>query len=628
MPETILFAEFKDDLLGLEEYLLGSVEVIAMQPCAQAYLSKNVVSYNNTLRYFGEEGHRSALNKSKEIMGLLRENFFLKDSFGVRHAYERAFFFHLRIYLHYWLVHLYIVNEAVAMHQPQKILSAPPSPLELISALIEKDRLLTHVVGAYSLAHKIDHEIVGSRKLSTKGWKFELPNWLKRVLFKVTLAAYKIKSKGKKVFLVPSDSYNMPRFLGELSVVVPGAMHVYMAVRKSSLKLRIREVCKGGAWLFAFLPDRVRTSNYEGFKALLSSQIQKLNETMDANPESFQYLGVDLRKPLLVYMENGLSPELTRLNAQADSLVRVLDVHTPEAAFAQHSLGIAYVLGELCANRSIPGMLISHGTHVPQDNQFAKIEWDEQARTMMNTHFPFVAVQTPWAERFLEKVEGLHSVPIETGPLLITKRITGKPEYKNIRQKLFPNHTDKTIVIQAGTPKCLYASRLWVYETIDEYISNINDLIRSVEQIEGMYLAVRFRPSGMLTTNDLRQLLVKSECYGIYEEGAFENYLLASDLLVSYSSTTIEEALQNEVSVLLYDPEGKYCHIPAETIKEGNGNQVSPIYYAGSKEELFLSLKWVRKNHLEMKVPENILWDPHSYSEKENLSWLADMGVN
>ena len=105
-----------------------------------------------------------------------------------------------------------------------------------------------------------------------------------------------------------------------------------------------------------------------------------------------------------------------------------------------------------------------------------------------------------------------------------------------------------------------------IYETFDEYIKNINDTIKAVKAIPNLYLAVRYRPSKDLSIDEFKKLLILDKCYEVYSQGAFEDYLLASDLLLSYSSTTIEEALNNNIPVLQYDPEGKYEHFPGQIL--------------------------------------------------------------
>ena len=95
----------------------------------------------------------------------------------------------------------------------------------------------------------------------------------------------------------------------------------------------------------------------------------------------------------------------------------------------------------------------------------------------------------------------------------------------------------------------------------------------SINSIPNLYLAIRFRPIEGISLDDLRLSLIKSNCYGIYIDGVFEDYLLGSDLLLSYSSTAIEEALQNHVPVLQYDPDGKYEHVSAQELTATEKNK-------------------------------------------------------
>ena len=105
--------------------------------------------------------------------------------------------------------------------------------------------------------------------------------------------------------------------------------------------------------------------------------------------------------------------------------------------------------------------------------------------------------------------------------------------------RIIPQHFNKIIILHAGTPKSSKGLRPYVYETVDEYIENINSLIKVIDKFEDMHLIVRFRPSDYLTLSDFQELLVKSSCYSIHSKGTFEDYLTIADLLVSYSSTTI-----------------------------------------------------------------------------------------
>ena len=107
-------------------------------------------------------------------------------------------------------------------------------------------------------------------------------------------------------------------------------------------------------------------------------------------------------------------------------------------------------------------------------------------------------------------------------------------------------------------------------------------------------------------------------------DGEFNDYLLASDLLLSYSSTTIEESLQNKIPVLQYDPDGKYEHIPAQELTASGKNNVSAVYSVMSKNNLIPGLLWWSEHHTEKKN-QSISWAYHVLDYDNHLKWLSHM---
>ena len=111
------------------------------------------------------------------------------------------------------------------------------------------------------------------------------------------------------------------------------------------------------------------------------------------------------------------------------------------------------------------------------------------------------------------------------------------------RKQLYGEFFNKKILLYASTPKFMGSLRPLIYETEDEYIKNLIIFINSMSNRQDIHLAIRHRERENLNCNDLLKILPKSNNYKIYPDGKFENYLLESDLLISYSSTTIEQAL-------------------------------------------------------------------------------------
>ena len=242
---------------------------------------------------------------------------------------------------------------------------------------------------------------------------------------------------------------------------------------------------------------------------------------------------------------------------------------------------------------------------------------------MFVTHYPFVAVQTQWAERFLKDQTDLLSKPLVTGPLIFAQKSRLHDTKEMLRVKIFEKHSNKKILLHAGTPKRWRAFRPWVYETVEEYIKNINLLIIAVQKVRGVHLAIRYRSNKNLTTANLRQLLINSDCYEIYDCGAFNEHLLAADMLVSYSSTTIEEALKNKIPVLQFDPDAKYWHIPTVYDQSQDLSELTEIQCASTPQELAKILKLFSEGK-----KKNMYDDRKSrHTLNERKSWLRKLRI-
>jgi hypothetical protein len=220
-----------------------------------------------------------------------------------------------------------------------------------------------------------------------------------------------------------------------------------------------------------------------------------------------------------------------------------------------------------------------------------------------------------------------NSIPIITGPLLFTKTRRDEDYKSRIKKRIIPQHYDKIIILHAGTPKPAQSLRPIVYETTDEYIENINSLIRAIDKFEEVHLIVRFRPSGYLQLNDFLELLTTSDCYSVHSKCTFEDYLTISDLLASYSSTTIEEALQNMVPVLLYDSQGKYCHIKDAQVLDPSLNiNVDSCYFIDSEKKLEWGLNWLIENHFKNDNVSASMWKRHNFSDGETVNLSSFFG--
>ena len=596
---------------------------IALSADVQERLTTRKIEFNNSDDYFGPKGHKSILVVSELIMRQFKKEWHYVDDFGIQHAYEKTLFFYLRLYLHYWLMYLYIVSQAIKKHSPKCIYIDKCSSLNnLGTSISDNNRIFGNLVRQYVESSNLDIKIVEEYEINHKSKASKRNSFMVKHLFNAfmstVLAIYRPFVKNKKVLLVADDSYNMLSLIDKIKTKDPKVFPIYINISRGKFWQHSKNLLTGKEVFLSQSFDAGDASSSLN-NALLdfSSKVKK-----HKNIEIFNFFGVDLRHILSAYVAKSSIDEMALLENSIKKMYGIFDVQKPCLALSQHALGYSYALGEMCSIENIPSLLITHGTHTLQkEDKYAQIEWGEHAKTIINARFSHSAIQSPIADEFFNSLDDKYSTGLKTGPLIYSRSKHDEPLPELKEWLIGKMHVDKKIIIHAGTPKGNSAIRPWVYETIDEYVRNINDLIDVVDSLKDVYLIVRFRPSEGLNKADFSKLVKPSDNYGIYSDGLFDDYLAASDLLVSYSSTTIEEALQNDVVVLQYDHDDKYMHIQAPAVIEGQDLDVNPIYYCGNKDELRSSIDIILKNINLIKL-EKHKWDLYRYPIDEKLEWL------
>ena len=180
--------------------------------------------------------------------------------------------------------------------------------------------------------------------------------------------------------------------------------------------------------------------------------------------------------------------------------------------------------------------------------------------------------------------------------------------------------------MHAGTYKLWSKTRPWVFETSDEFVVGLVKLVQAVQQLENTKLIIRFRLFPECQIKSLKQLLPKSNCYEIKTSGAFMEDLAKTDLLVSYASTTIEEALYARRPVLLWGGSSRYLHIPAREMYPTE-NDRSAIYTPGTEKKLLPMLKSILNCHTGKPLTDDELkehvWFENVPGKKEFIKQLV-----
>jgi len=624
MSTNIVFIEACDEIDLIESYIKSDTIVISTVPAVSSELKKRGILFQTTLEFFGNQGHHYVHNKSLEIIEEIRPFLNFKDSANVSIAYEKTWIFYFRFHLNYILSMLFIIDKVVKEYGPSKFITIPNLNYKNNHA----NNFLHEIVALYANFNSIEILYTNERKKHSQKNNLIvlLMGSLKRLIFEIQFIFFRIISKNRKSIFALEDTYNMPNLIEKISKNVNQNLTVFLSIQRKSLQTRVKEMLKGKIFFFTSLSGIISSKNYKIFDNQINNSVTEIKKYLNINSKKTKIFGPNINILLIDFIDNTLNKKMHHLNGEINSIKRILRVHKPNKVFSQHSLGVGYALGEICLQSNIPALLVTHGSHVPQDQPIPSLEWSIHSQTIFNSHYPFVAIKSPCADKFLDKQVNVISKKIITGPLMISQNNQDMDYRLKLKKNLYKLNSNDRILVHAGTPKGWGSLRPWIYETLDEYINNINDLIKAVDGINGLFFAIRFRSQKDFSLDDLKSLLFQSDCYDVYEDGLFEDYLVTADFLISYSSTTIEEALQYNVPVIQYDPDNKYEHIASEMLNNKVKNYVSPIYSVSSKKDLGYALNWLNENHM-YSENKNLSWSKYTYEYDAEMGWLDLMDL-
>jgi hypothetical protein len=105
----------------------------------------------------------------------------------------------------------------------------------------------------------------------------------------------------------------------------------------------------------------------------------------------------------------------------------------------------------------------------------------------------------------------------------------------------------------------------------------------------------------------------------IHRKGSFQSVLAATDILASYSSTAIDEALLNQVPVLLYDKWNRYNHFQRPAFQPEPEALALPVCYVNQADTLGKALARMAD---ELNANENdVDYSPYRYDEDYSVNF-------
>lgn len=614
----------------------GNFHVIALWPNVQVKLRRNGVSYEDTRPYFDNDSHRRIILKSEEWLQEIESSLQLVDESGIRDTYNSTFVFHVRFYINYFLWAIEILQGAIRRHSIATLTvcaNEVTAPSVSVPTLGLRDRFLATIVNVYAQQHGIefvaipletarDIEADGNARRSA-ATVLSYANWL---LNRLTLA--RIRRGG---ILVNAVSYNMDRLVREIRATFPHSRFVWLQTSSVSTAGDLYQLMRHepADYFLSVNGLQKATSNKRSTGERIGKGLEQVGDLIRQKwATAFRHENVSFVEIFAVKIRRDLFSYIRNLEAKSETIRRVLEKTRPSLVLAPFAADADALLGEWARLLRIPSLSISHGTHTPSESEADRIEKYRLGTTLILTTYGHTAVQSPWAEKYLARFTGNRAPrPLKSGNLILVRF---DPAMRaQARQELLGEASrHQKLIIYATTLKPRSGLRFQIHETLDEHLEGIRHLASVISGMENAVLVVKLHPAAALKEDEVRDLVpeTKSKQVRIVLRIPFEKVLSAADLLVSYSSTCIEEAIQNAVPVLLYDPWNRYQHVPAVRWKSAGERHSGPAYYLNKPELLDDALRWILNNHDPSEIPQEV-WREHVFppeTRNEFLRFVTD----
>jgi hypothetical protein len=613
MADQLIVVEYKEEV----EYLLqnhpelfkGHVKVISLLPESSVVLEASNIAFETSVNYFSKNSHEDCLQQVDLIIRQINEGLTLHDGNHLKKIYMNALTFYLRLYLSYVFWVMELLNNIIQSGSATRLHICRYQDNDFSGyVLSSKERILGELAEAFKDQIEVCYY---SLKIPASARPDRRKKILKKLICSV-LFPLEMMRMGK-LRKHPMVFYSLKYYFDHIARSFKGNDLFNVAPNKKSYT-RLVDSGAGVQLNNVHLDDAFGFRDHE-FQASLRKAMTDL-KSLNATRQLFSFRGFDFSSILFRKCDLGFGPELEKLNRQIGALKKFYARLNPAVVLSHVARDFSYAMGELAELMGIPSILISHGSHVVPKNEYDRMEWYDHGKGLVHTDYRYHLLQSPWAVEHVRAM-GYQGNYFAIKPLIFpTVDRTGKNEFQ---LKMFPQSQGKKVFVHAGTPKQRGFNRFYIYETLDEYIAYMCDLVEAARHMPEIFLIIRFRPFSCLSTSQLKQLLPSGDHYVVATEGTFADYLRIADVLVSFSSTTIEEALINRIPVLQYDPSDRYMHLPGACWQDKAFAHADSVYYIGDRKNLMPAMQWILENHLNSTLVGD-LFERHVFQSGEAVS--------
>ncbi len=269
--------------------------------------------------------------------------------------------------------------------------------------------------------------------------------------------------------------------------------------------------------------------------------------------------------------------------------------------------GFTAALAEACGRAGIRRMVMNHNLHAPP-----LCETDALAMELFFTaqHPPeitddFVMWSRPaaaTAHRYLEAERGKSILPFRRHPTVPTsERGLSKPRR----------------VLHAGNAQRWLSRFPWTFETTDEYVDGLRTLVEAMTEVDDSELVIRTKGKPEPGNETLAALLPHPGTWTLRKRNdiPFDRDLAAADLMVSNMSSTIMQAIQSRVPVLLWGGGLRALDLGARTAPPVAGDRAA-VYTVARADDLNAMIRAILDTHAGAPLTDDeiapYVWPPEA----------------
>jgi len=627
----IVLLEFIDEAIAFLKYCEEHTDapelycIIALQHEVQVYLKRRGVKHENTLKYFSNKHHERALLKSEEWYQYLLKRVNISDGKGLTYTYNNSFLFLIRFYTHHFL---FFTELLLSIYQKCNMTSlyactVTKLPCDGNPLITENERYVGRIAKLFAENKGINFiEIPMSCSPGNANNNASTGRALVSTLHKVYRFLLLRRIKGNKVLLTTTVGYNVGKLLLEFKEDLNGCSCVEVRTfdKKLSLVLLFNIFHllifneRGAILSLPLLSNQAYSKKDDNTVPLGKSFSNVTDKLQNEWYEAFFYENISFVDIFIDKIKCSLKTSLLALGKEAKELTYLLRNANVKLLISPFARRTQALLGELCQLNDIASLMIGHGMIPKPKNEFERIENYHLAESLiLSKVYGNVAIQTPNEELGLNCFSSQKHA-IKTGPLILSK-VDSLRKSEFIRKVIPGLKTDTRIILYPENTRERFSLRFHVFETFDEFLASAVDLVNATKDMEGIHLVIRLHPGKKISPEEFVSLLPPSDNLTVSSyKLPFDQVLGISDLLINFSSTVIEDALQNRIPVLLYDRRNRYQHFEAQHLTSKKAKEVNGVYYINDSEDLKNGIEWIVHRHLGNDIPDSI-FDDYVYPE-------------